>query len=128
MHDQLAEGHNACITHLEADSRELRLSLKEMSNAITDPAMDAKAREAVRESYHETFRRIFAQLNADRDEFTCLWHRTGEMIDKAVDAKQKRLQAELVAKGAVIREVAKAGLYILTGLVSARLLYKLRLK
>lgn len=128
MPDTIIEGHDARITRLEEDSRELRLSLKEMANAITDLAKDTKAREADREADRETHRRIFEQLDAHRDEFTRLWHRTDEMVDKAADAEKKRLQAELDARGFALREVAKAGLYILTGLVSALLLYKLGLK
>lgn len=129
--DANAEGHDARLARLEEETRflrvgfdEVRASLKEMAQAVTELAKEAAQREADR----ETFRRVFAQLEADRDEFTRLWHRTDDIIEKAADTEKKRLELELAAKGNVLHEVGKSALYIVTGLFMALLLYKLGLK
>lgn len=131
MPDSTPEGHDIRIARLEEENRYLRAgfedvrqSLKEMAQAVTELAKEAAQREADR----DTFRRIFTQLEADREEFSRLWRRTDEMIEKSADTEKKRLEAELAAKGTALHEVAKSGLYILTGLVLALICYKLGLK
>lgn len=101
MPDAINEGHDARLACPEEETRylrvgfdEVRQSLKEMAQAVIDLAKEAAPREADRES----FRRIFAQLEVDCDEFTHLWHGTDEMIEKAADLEKKRLEAELNAR------------------------------
>lgn len=131
MPDPINEGHDARIARLEEENRylragfdEVRLSLKEMAAAVTELAREAAQREADR----ETFRRIFKQLEVDREEFTRLWHRTDEMIEKAAAAEQKRLEAELTARGNRLNEYGKAVIYVITGVASALILTHLGLK